>query len=64
MASLRALVRRHDIEFRNLHGESQSSDISRLQTILGEYKPRDTFNADETALFWKALPKKIFDGEI
>ena len=29
-----------------------------LPTILSNYEPRNTFNADEFGLFYQALPKK------
>ena len=36
-----------------------------LPTILAEYEPKDRFNADEFALFYKALPRGflVFAGE-
>jgi len=62
---LESFRKRHQIEFRTLHGESQSADsssasdfLSRLPIIMEGYKPEDIFNADETGLFYKALPKK------
>ncbi|XP_030047942.1 tigger transposable element-derived protein 4-like [Microcaecilia unicolor] len=46
------------------HGERQDADdsgaenwvVSVLPSILNEYAPRDIFNADETGLYWRAIP--------
>ncbi len=45
-------------------GESASVDLDKVNTgrsdnlaqIRENFKPEDIFNADETAIFWKALP--------
>ena len=57
--------KRYLIDFKNLHGEAESADpvsasqyISKLPDICRGYRSEDIFNADETALFYKALPKK------
>ncbi len=58
--------RRHDVVSRIAAGESASVDLDKVNTwrrdvlaqIRANYKPEDTFNADETAIFWKALPNK------
>ena len=62
---LECFRKRHQIVFQNLHGEAQSADatsasdyISRLPTIIGDYTPENIFNADETGLFYRALPRK------
>ncbi len=47
-------------------GESESVDLDKVNTwrsdnlaqIRGNYKPEGIFNADETAIFWKALPNR------
>jgi hypothetical protein len=62
---LESFRNRHQIEFRSLHGESESADpssasefLSRLGEICDGYRPEDIFNADETALYFKAPPQK------
>ncbi|GBN71464.1 Tigger transposable element-derived protein 4 [Araneus ventricosus] len=63
---------RHNIVFRKLCGESQSvSDelcsewIKNLPALLQEYSLDNIFSADETGLFFKALPDKtaVFQGK-
>ncbi len=47
-------------------GESASVDLDKVNTwrpdnlaqIRGNFKPEDIFKADETAIFWKALPNR------
>ncbi|CAB5374875.1 unnamed protein product [Rhizophagus irregularis] len=48
-----------------LAGEAGNAPVSEipqmraeLQAILQEYEPRDIWNCDETALFWRLLPSK------
>ncbi|XP_030050848.1 tigger transposable element-derived protein 4-like [Microcaecilia unicolor] len=56
--------RRNNITFKKQHGERQDADdsgaenwvVSVLPSILNEYAPRDIFNADETGLYWRAIP--------
>ena len=62
---LESFRKRHQIEFQNLHGESASADLEgaanflqRLEEMCQGYEPEDVFNADETGLFYKAIPKK------
>ena len=45
--------------------ESLQWEEPRLPHLLTEYAPKDIFNADETALFYKAIPATIyaFQGE-
>jgi len=33
----------------------------RLHTILNEYEPSDVFNADETVLFYRAMPDRTLE---
>ena len=33
--------------------------LSKLPSLLDEFRPEDIFNADETGLFWKCLPNKL-----
>ncbi|XP_054706706.1 tigger transposable element-derived protein 4-like [Uloborus diversus] len=63
---------RHNIVFRNLHGEAKDVPESlceewriRLPTLLFGYKASDVFNIDETGLFYKCVPQKtlMFKGE-
>ncbi|KAM7300847.1 tigger transposable element-derived protein 6-like [Ixodes scapularis] len=57
---------RHDLVFRAVSGEGQDTNMETcatwksgaLQDYLRSYSPRDIFNADETALFFKLLPNK------
>jgi hypothetical protein len=55
----------HNINFRFLSGESAAVDMetvedwkSKLQQVLSEYPPEDQFNADETGLFCRQMPRK------
>ncbi|CAF4851692.1 unnamed protein product, partial [Rotaria socialis] len=56
---------RHNIQYRTICGESAAVDIAtveewrdRLSSIIDEYDPNDVYNADETGLFFKALPNR------
>jgi predicted DNA-binding protein YlxM (UPF0122 family) len=56
---------RHGIQYRILSGESAAVDVSivdewqnRLSSIIDKYDPNDVYNADETGLFFKALPNR------
>lgn len=62
---LESFRNRHQIEFRTFHGEADSADstsasefLARLGEICNGYKLEDIFNADETALYYKAPPSK------
>ena len=59
--------KRHNLAHKRLCGEGTSADLSqldqwdeKLQNILQNYKPKDIFNADETALFFKCTPDKTY----
>lgn len=64
---------RHELVFRSVCGEKASVDESvttewrnvKLLEHIAAYEPRDVFNADETALFFRALPDKTvtFKGD-
>jgi hypothetical protein len=64
---------RHNIVCKAICGESSSAPMddvnnwrmSTLPAILAQYGPADVYNADETGLFWEALPTKAlaFKGE-
>jgi hypothetical protein len=54
---------RHDIKLKKLAGEAGSVDMAvvqcerrRLQKLLSEYPPKNRFNYDETASFYKLQP--------
>ena len=56
---------RHNIDFRVLRGESADLDESaastfkcRIPSIIDKYDVKDVFNADETGLFYRALPTR------
>jgi hypothetical protein len=58
---------RHDITFKAICGESADVNIEdvkiwkeKLLNILKHYAPKDVFNADETGLYYRALPTKTF----
>jgi hypothetical protein len=54
--------KRNHIQARIRHGEAASipasteDEMKALQTIAGEFKEDDTYNMDESGLFWKMLP--------
>lgn len=59
--------RRHDITFKKICGESADVNIEnvnswkeKLFAILKDYAPKDVFNADETGLYYRALPTKTY----
>lgn len=56
---------RHNITFRTISGESASVSVAvvddfktKLPALINNYNPRDVYNADETGLFFRALPDK------
>ena len=56
---------RHGIHHRIISGESATVDVTtvdewkkRLPSIIDNYDPNDIYNADETGLFFKALPNR------
>ncbi|CAM4832924.1 unnamed protein product [Rotaria magnacalcarata] len=56
---------RHNIHYRVISGESASVDLTtveewkkRLPLRIDQYDPHDVYNADETGLFFKALPDR------
>jgi hypothetical protein len=56
---------RHNINFRSLSGESAGVDSeaaenwkSKLNLVVSEYPPENQFNADETGLFYRQMPRK------
>ncbi|XP_045463820.1 tigger transposable element-derived protein 6-like [Harmonia axyridis] len=57
--------RRHNIAFKAISGEASSVNpidvemfLSKLPMLLKDYSPRNIFNADETGIFFRALPNK------
>lgn len=63
---LQGFKNRYGIVGRMISGESSSADSEgaaawveqKLPGILERYEPRDTYNADETALFYEMLPNR------
>ncbi len=62
---LAKLKRKHNLTFKTMSGESADVDMDavnewfkQLPNILKDYEPDDIFNADETGLFYKCLPKQ------
>lgn len=58
---------RHNIKFRAISGEAANvnlDDVSewqrKLPNLLSGYLPEDIYNADETGLYYRALPSKTF----
>jgi hypothetical protein len=56
---------RHNIKFKQICGESRSVDVDvvknwkeNLDAVCQGYEDENIFNADETGLFWRALPNK------
>ena len=60
--------KRHFFVYKSVCGESRSVDLeiaedwkqTNVTTLIADYAPRDTFNADETGLFFNVLPSKTF----
>ena len=63
---LEGFKKRNNISFKTIVGEGGLVDNSIIENykknilpnLLKDYEPRNIFNADETALFYKALPNK------
>lgn len=61
--------RRENIVYRSLHGEEKSADsigaAAWIQTewpkIIAEYSPQDIYNADETGLYYRAMPSQTYE---
>ena len=56
----------NNIKFKKQHGEKQDADdflaerwvVEVLPDVIKEfYEPRNIFNADETSLYWRAIPE-------
>ena len=62
-------VKRNNISFCKMSGESNSVPINLVEKwlleemprIMSQYSPKDIFNADETGLFYKCLPDKTYE---
>lgn len=59
--------KRHNINFKTVCGESADVDevsvqnwITKLKSIIKDYDAKDIFNADETGLYYLAMPNKTF----
>lgn len=64
---LESFCRRHGITFKSICGESAEVNVddvkdwkTKLPWILRNYSPKDVFNADETGLYYRAMPNKTF----
>lgn len=64
---LESFCRRHSITFKSICGESAEVNLddiedwkTKLPLILKNYSPRDVYNADETGLYYRAMPNKTF----
>lgn len=65
---LEKFKRRHGVQYRQIFGESAKvSDASIkewrlmfLPSLIAEYVPRDIFNTNQCALFFKLMPNKSF----
>ncbi|GBN59142.1 Tigger transposable element-derived protein 4 [Araneus ventricosus] len=65
---LEKFKKEHGIMAKEISGESKDVDdndsenwiTETLSKILKDYKPENTFNADETTLFFQCLPQKTF----
>lgn len=62
---LERFKKRHNIAFKTISGEGASvnpedvsSFLSKLPSLIENYRPCDIYNADETGLFYRALPDK------
>ncbi|XP_066157788.1 tigger transposable element-derived protein 6-like [Euwallacea fornicatus] len=58
---------RHNITFRSISGEAATVNTehvaifkNNISVLLKHYEPRNIYNADETGLFFRALPEKTF----
>jgi hypothetical protein len=56
---------RHNMNFRSLSGESAGVDLespedwkSKLNQVVSGHPPENQFNADETGLFYRQMPRK------
>ncbi|KAG0439345.1 Tigger transposable element-derived protein 6 [Dictyocoela muelleri] len=59
--------KRHDLTFKNISGESNSADMTSVESFktkfrkkVDEFKAENIFNCDETALYYKNPPRKSF----
>jgi hypothetical protein len=60
--------RRENIVFKRLHGEEKSADFlaanewikTEWTKIIAEYSPQDIYNADETGLYFRAMPEHTY----
>ncbi len=59
---------RERIEYKRMHGEQKDADTAGAESwinnewpkIIAEYSPEDVYNADETALYLRALPEHTY----
>jgi hypothetical protein len=62
---LDSFKKRHNIVWNGVYGESKDVDESavseykpKLLELISPYEPKNIYNADETGLFFRALPTK------
>lgn len=60
-------VRRHELDYVNLHGQGGSSDVAgaahdivKLRHGLTDFDKKKIYNVDESGLFFKLLPKRTY----
>ena len=59
---------RHDLRYTKLYGETREVDEEaaaiwtneNMQELLKKYQPSDIYNADETAIYFRALPDSTY----
>ncbi|KZZ89581.1 DDE superfamily endonuclease, CENP-B-like protein [Ascosphaera apis ARSEF 7405] len=68
---LQKFLQRHNITSRILHGEASSvADDAKAKMqpiqdeIISQYSPRDIFNCDESALFWRMIPDRSYADRV
>ena len=60
-------IQRHDLNSKALHGEAGSADVEKakeqmsiVRERLAKYSAHEIYNVDETALFYKLLPRRTY----
>ncbi len=64
---IRKFIERHNLKFRNLHGESQATTTDNYESFFYEYEeicknyfPQDIYNIDETGIFYKEQGRRSY----
>jgi hypothetical protein len=62
---------RQNVNFRFISGEAAAVDMeaaeewkSKLQHLLNKYRPENQFNADETGLLYRQMPRKVLSRKV